>query len=77
MANLSRRRFVLASGATAIATWLTPGCSIGSNLASDAPGTTADVNINSADVPETAAVQLGFISLTDYAPLVMANSPLY
>jgi nitrate/nitrite transport system substrate-binding protein len=73
MANLSRRRFVLGAGATVCATWLTHGCSTRSNLATNTPGITPAVNINAADVPETAAVRLGFISLTDCAPLVIAK----
>ncbi len=70
MANFSRRKFLLTVGATAAGTMLANGCSSGtSSNTSSVPA----VNSGTADSPETDKVTLGFIALTDCAPLVIAK----
>lgn len=77
MSNLSRRKFIFTAGVTAGATILANGCSGGSSTsdtsspaasapASPAPGA-------AADTPEVTTAKLGFIALTDSAPLIIAK----
>ncbi len=82
MSNLSRRKFIIAAGTTAAGTLLAHGCSSGSSNTSGSPTPSASsssatptpaVNINPADAPEVATVKLGFIALTDSAPLIIAQ----
>lgn len=72
MTNYSRRRFMLSVGAAAGVSLL-HACS--SNSTSQTPVTQAlpATNVNAADAPEVATARLGFISLTDCAPLVIAK----
>ncbi|MGB3266488.1 MAG: CmpA/NrtA family ABC transporter substrate-binding protein [Microcoleus sp.] len=78
MSNLSRRKFIITAGATAAGTLLAHGCasrtsSEGSSAAGGTSPTAAPaVNINPADAPEVTAAKLGFIALTDAAPLIIA-----
>ncbi len=77
MSKLSRRKFLLTAGATAAGTILIHGCSSGGNsttASSPSPTATAvpAANINPADAPETPSATLGFIALTDSAPLIIA-----
>ncbi len=77
MSNLSRRKFIITAGATAAGTLLAHGCSSGSTTSNATPGGTSPtaapaVNINPADAPEVTAAKLGFIALTDAAPLIIA-----
>ncbi|MEG3956824.1 CmpA/NrtA family ABC transporter substrate-binding protein [Microcoleus sp. herbarium2] len=82
MSNLSRRKFIITAGATAAGTLLAHGCSSGpttsnggaTSAAGGASPTAAPaVNINPADAPEVTAAKLGFIALTDSAPLIIAQ----
>ena len=82
MSNLSRRKFIIAAGTTAAGTLLAHGCSSGSSNTSSSPTPsnnassstpTPAVNINPADAPEVTTVKLGFIALTDSAPLIIAQ----
>jgi nitrate/nitrite transport system substrate-binding protein len=83
MSNVSRRKFIIAVGATAAGTLLAHGCSSGSTTSSTSPSPAAGgtsspsaapaVNINPADAPEVTAAKLGFIALTDSAPLIIAQ----
>lgn len=82
MSNLSRRKFIITAGATAAGTLLAHGCSSGSSTSnstgSPSPsGSSATpspaVSINPADAPEVTAAKLGFIALTDSAPLIIAQ----
>ncbi|WP_008313485.1 CmpA/NrtA family ABC transporter substrate-binding protein [Leptolyngbya sp. PCC 6406] len=69
MTRLNRRRFLMTAGTAAAGTILLHSCSGGSNS-----GTTAvEVEIDPADAPETPAAKLGFIALTDSAPLIIAS----
>lgn len=77
MSKLSRRKFLLTAGATAAGTILIHGCSSGGNsttASTPSPAATAvpAANINPADAPETPSATLGFIALTDSAPLIVA-----
>ena len=81
MSNLSRRKFIITVGATAAGTLLAHGCSSGSTTSSGgaspaaggaSPSAAPAVNVNPADAPEVTAAKLGFIALTDAAPLIIA-----
>lgn len=76
MSNLSRRKFMIAAGATTAATLLVHGCT----STADKPAASADsasgaspAPVNASDAPEVATAKLGFIALTDCAPLVIAK----
>ena len=80
MSNLSRRKFIIAAGTTAAGTLLAHGCSSGSSTTSGSPSPSASsstatpaVNISPADAPEVTTAKLGFIALTDSAPLIIAQ----
>ena len=82
MSNLSRRKFIITAGATAAGTLLAHGCSSGSTTSNGgatpaaggaSPSAAPAVNINPADAPEVTAAKLGFIALTDSAPLIIAQ----
>lgn len=86
MSNLSRRKFIITAGATAAGTLLAHGCSSGSTTSSTgaspaaggaSPSAAPAVNINPADAPEVTAAKLGFIALTDSAPLIIAQEKGY
>ncbi len=68
MSQFSRRKFMFASGVTAAASILTNACSK-SPTAETAPATT----ITAGDAPEVTVAKLGFIPLTDSAPLIIAK----
>lgn len=78
MSKLSRRKFLLTAGATAAGTILIHGCSSGGNTSTtgsnSGPAATAvpAANISPEDAPETPSATLGFIALTDSAPLIVA-----
>ena len=72
--GFSRRKFMLTVGATAAGTLLAHGCSSGGNSSSSSsPSSVPAVSSGTADKPETDTVKLGFIALTDCAPLVIAK----
>jgi nitrate/nitrite transport system substrate-binding protein len=81
MSNLSRRKFIITAGATAGATFLVHGCSSGTSTStsttSGSPSPAASavpaVSSGTADTPEVTTAKLGFIALTDCAPLVIAK----
>ncbi|TVQ51881.1 MAG: bicarbonate-binding protein, partial [Spirulina sp. DLM2.Bin59] len=75
MANFSRRRFLFTTGAAAATTlWLnscasrTDGGGGASNIETVAP-----LDIAPEDAPEITTAKLGFIALTDSAPLIIAK----
>ncbi|MBE9096947.1 CmpA/NrtA family ABC transporter substrate-binding protein [Tychonema sp. LEGE 07203] len=78
MSNLSRRKFIITAGVTAAGTLLAHGCSSGSTTsagsspAGGSPSAAPAVNINPADAPEVTGATLGFIALTDAAPIIIA-----
>ncbi|MEN9262992.1 MAG: twin-arginine translocation signal domain-containing protein, partial [Gloeomargarita sp. GMQP_bins_44] len=65
--KLSRRQFLLTSGITAATTVLMHGCG--------SPSTTTDNQqpgpVASIETPEVTTAKLGFIALTDAAPLII------
>ncbi len=74
MSFLSRRKFLVTAGATTLGTLLTRGCGNAETPTPSATETPAPAaNINPADGPETPKAKLGFIALTDAAPLVIAK----
>jgi nitrate/nitrite transport system substrate-binding protein len=81
MSNLSRRKFIITATATAAGTLLAHGCTSGSTTSSSpspaaggaSPTAAPAVNINPADAPEVTTAKLGFIALTDSAPLIIAQ----
>lgn len=60
---------MITAGATAAGTLLLNACTSGTN--STTPGVEA-VDVDSADAPEVTSARLGFIALTDSAPLIIA-----
>ncbi|MFQ4136016.1 CmpA/NrtA family ABC transporter substrate-binding protein [Nodosilinea sp. PGN35] len=72
MTRLNRRRFLMTAGTAAAGTVLLHACSQGgSNQA--ASNTPTEVTLDPADAPETTTAKLGFIALTDSAPLIIAK----
>ncbi|MDX2232536.1 MAG: CmpA/NrtA family ABC transporter substrate-binding protein [Leptolyngbyaceae cyanobacterium bins.349] len=73
MSNLSRRKFLITAGATAAGTMVMHGCSSSSNTTTTTSSPAASaVNVSAADAPEVTTATLGFIALTDAAPLIIA-----
>ncbi|MBD2386232.1 CmpA/NrtA family ABC transporter substrate-binding protein [Cylindrospermum sp. FACHB-282] len=74
MTNLSRRRFILTSGIAAASSILAHGCA-SSNSNSATTGNAAPSAIPAANTAtvETTKAKLGFIPLTDAAPLIIAK----
>ncbi|MEA5449850.1 CmpA/NrtA family ABC transporter substrate-binding protein [Leptolyngbya sp. CCNP1308] len=71
MTRLNRRRFLMTTGTAAAGTVLLHACSQGgSNQASDTP---TEVALDPAEAPEVTTAKLGFIALTDSAPLIIAK----
>jgi nitrate/nitrite transport system substrate-binding protein len=78
MSKISRRKFIVTAGTTAAATLLIHGCTSGSKTSTNAspsgsPSATPSTNISAADAPEVTTAKLGFIALTDAAPLIIAK----
>jgi len=75
MSNLSRRKFILTAGAAAAGTFILHGCTGGTTnqTPTTAPTTAPNSNIAPENAPEVTNVKLGFIALTDSAPLVIAK----
>jgi nitrate/nitrite transport system substrate-binding protein len=73
MNHCSRRKFMLTAGA-ATAGILTHGCTLNSpvRISQVAPA----MGRSLSDVPETSAASLGFIALTDAAPLIVAQEKI-
>jgi nitrate/nitrite transport system substrate-binding protein len=75
MSQFSRRKFIFASGITAAASVLTNACS--KKVEGDAKTSTGEAtpatNIAAGDAPEVTKAKLGFIPLTDSAPLIIAK----
>ncbi len=71
LTRFTRRQFIITAGATAAGTLLAHGCSSGPS--STAADVTPAANVNSADAPEVTKAKLGFIALTDSAPLIIAK----
>ncbi len=75
MSKLSRRRFIFTAGATAVGTAILHGCATPNNTAtSPSPaGSPAASPAASGETPEVTTAKLGFIALTDAAPLIIAK----
>jgi nitrate/nitrite transport system substrate-binding protein len=79
MSQFSRRKFMLASGLTAAASVLTNACSkkaegdTKGDTKTATEGTTPATTVAVADAPEVTTAKLGFIPLTDSAPLIIAK----
>lgn len=81
MTRISRRRFILSASAAALTTTALHACNSGvsSPTPSSTSATTASpaVNVAVADTPEVTGIKLGFIALTDSAPLIIAKAKGY
>jgi nitrate/nitrite transport system substrate-binding protein len=73
MSQFSRRKFMLASGITAAASVLTNACSKKAEGEKGSTTTTPATTVAAADAPEVTTARLGFIPLTDSAPLIIAK----
>ncbi|HEY9909122.1 MAG TPA: CmpA/NrtA family ABC transporter substrate-binding protein [Thermosynechococcaceae cyanobacterium] len=74
MSNVSRRKFIITAGVTAAGTLLTNACgSDSSTKSTSSPSAVPAVNVAPGDAPETSKARLGFIALTDSAPLIIAK----
>ncbi len=75
MSNFPRRQFIFSAGAAAAASILAHGCS-SNNSQTETGTTTPATNVSlAANAPqvETTKAKLGFIALTDSAPLIIAK----
>jgi nitrate/nitrite transport system substrate-binding protein len=79
MTKLSRRQFIVTAGVAAAGSLLAHGCSTGSSNKSQSDSSSKPASgaafaaISPAEAPEVKKVKLGFIALTDCAPLVIAK----
>ncbi len=75
MTNFSRRKFIFTMGATAAGSLLVHGCSNSTPTAatSSSPSAAPAVNSGKIETPEVTTAKLGFIALTDCAPLIIAK----
>lgn len=73
MSKFTRRNFIITAGAATAASLLAHGCSSGNTSSTSDTKGTAAVNVNPADAPEVTTAKLGFIALTDAAPLIVAK----
>ncbi|HAX76706.1 MAG TPA: bicarbonate-binding protein [Cyanobacteria bacterium UBA11372] len=84
MSKFSRRKFIITAGATAAGTLFAHGCTSGNNTtanntpaANTTPAATSSpvvaTNVSAADAPEVTTAKLGYIALTDSAPLIIAK----
>jgi nitrate/nitrite transport system substrate-binding protein len=72
MTKITRRHFMAASAAAATAA-LVHGCTSDSSTTTSSPGTSPAAGGGGGDAPEVATAKLGFIALTDSAPLIIAK----
>ncbi|MFM6788149.1 MAG: ABC transporter substrate-binding protein, partial [Microcystis panniformis] len=75
MSKLSRRRFIFTAGATAVGTAILHGCATPNNTAtSPSPAGSPNASpVAGGETPEVTTAKLGFIALTDAAPLIIAK----
>ncbi|MFB2918906.1 CmpA/NrtA family ABC transporter substrate-binding protein [Aerosakkonema funiforme] len=79
MTRFTRRQFIITAGATAAGTLLAHGCTSNSanttstTNSTSSPSAVPAVNVSNGDAPEVTAAKLGFIALTDSAPLIIAK----
>jgi nitrate/nitrite transport system substrate-binding protein len=70
MARLFRRQFLITAGAATAATFLAHGCA---NSSTSGTAEVEAVELSPDEVPEVTTARLGFIALTDSAPLIIAK----
>lgn len=68
---------MITTGAATAGSLLAHGCSSGSNTSTTGGNAVPAANINPADAPEVTTARLGFIALTDAAPLIIAKEKGY
>jgi nitrate/nitrite transport system substrate-binding protein len=73
MSNLSRRKFLITAGATTATALLINSCGGSKSSTPSASSPAPAANTGTADAPEVTTAKLGFIALTDCAPLVIAK----
>ncbi|WP_310411749.1 CmpA/NrtA family ABC transporter substrate-binding protein [Chamaesiphon sp. OTE_8_metabat_110] len=80
MSQFSRRKFMLASGITAAASVLTNACSKkaegekgSTTTTTTTSSTTPATTVAAGEAPEVTTARIGFIPLTDSAPLIIAK----
>jgi nitrate/nitrite transport system substrate-binding protein len=74
MSNLSRRKFIVAAAGAAIGTTILHGCtSPNTPETTETTETTTTPVVTGLETPETTTAKLGFIALTDSAPLIIAK----
>jgi nitrate/nitrite transport system substrate-binding protein len=73
MTNLSRRKFILTAGAAAAGTAILHGCTGGQQTSTTTSPSPAASPTAGGETPEVTGVKLGFIALTDAAPLIIAK----
>ncbi|WP_448570268.1 CmpA/NrtA family ABC transporter substrate-binding protein [Trichothermofontia sp.] len=80
MSQYSRRKFLVTAGATTLGTLLmhscganTPSSTSTADTASPSPNASPAANVAATDTPEVTGAKLGFIALTDAAPLIIAK----
>ena len=82
MSKISRRNFLVTASATTAAALIVNGCSssktassgsAGSSAGSQEKGAASPSPVAAADTPEVTTAKLGFIALTDSAPLIIAK----
>ena len=79
MTKFTRRQFIITAGAATATSLLVHGCSTGpATRPGDAKTTSADSTpVAKLDPPEVKKAKLGFIALTDAAPLIIAKEKGY
>lgn len=74
MSRISRRNFLITAGATTAATLVINGCSSSKTTTeSSSSSPAAPSPVAATDTPEVTTAKLGFIALTDSAPLIIAK----
>jgi nitrate/nitrite transport system substrate-binding protein len=73
MNRLSRRKFILTASAAAAGTMIINACSNGNNTPTTTTPTTTTPTTPTGDGLEVTTAKLGFIALTDSAPLIIAK----
>jgi nitrate/nitrite transport system substrate-binding protein len=73
MSNLSRRKFLITAGATTATALLINSCGESTTSSSPSPTASTSTAASGGGAPEVTTAKLGFIALTDCAPLVIAK----
>ncbi len=78
MTHCSRRKFILTAAAATAGTLLTHGCAVNQSVNRKAETARSQLIVHhSSEGIETNTVRLGFIALTDAAPLIVAQEKGY